>query len=89
MTNNPQENANALKSEVRRLESELIVLQTHSLPHEEAAKIDSVFQQAAAENPVLKNFGHNLQLEVASAQSLMGARLVRMKLLTLLLESIL
>lgn len=52
------------------------MLKIRSLPREEAAKVDSDLQQTAAENAKLVNFTRNLQLDIATAQSLMGEGLV-------------
>ncbi|KAG6596013.1 uncharacterized protein IUM83_14754 [Phytophthora cinnamomi] len=62
----------SLQQEIERLESQVAVLKTRSLPPEEAAKADPVLQRREAENAVLTSVLRHQQLHVANAQSLLS-----------------
>ncbi|KAG7377486.1 hypothetical protein PHYPSEUDO_011540 [Phytophthora pseudosyringae] len=67
-----KEEQSALQQEVERLESQVAVLKTRSLPPEEAAKADPVLQRREAENAALTSVLRHQQLHVANAQSLLS-----------------
>ncbi|KAL3660334.1 hypothetical protein V7S43_014488 [Phytophthora oleae] len=67
-----KEEQSALQLEIERLESQVAVLKTRSLPPEEAAKADPVLQRREAENVALTSVLRHQQLHVANAQSLLS-----------------
>ncbi|KAG1686047.1 hypothetical protein DVH05_007187 [Phytophthora capsici] len=67
-----KEEQSALQQEIERLESQVAVLKTRSLPPDEAAKADPVLQRKEAENAALTSVLRHQQLHVANAQSLLS-----------------
>lgn len=67
-----KEEQSALQQEIERLESQVAVLKTRSLPPEEAAKADPVLRRREAENVALTSVLRHQQLHVANAQSLLS-----------------
>ncbi|KAE9189236.1 hypothetical protein PF004_g22269 [Phytophthora fragariae] len=67
-----KEEQTALQQEIERLESQVAVLRTRSLPPEEAAKADPALQRRVAENTALTSVLRHQQLHVANAQSLLS-----------------
>ncbi|RLN74397.1 hypothetical protein BBJ28_00013730 [Nothophytophthora sp. Chile5] len=67
-----KEEQSALQQEIERLESQVAVLKTRSLPPEEAARADPVLQRREAENAALTTVLRHQQLHVANAQSLLS-----------------
>ncbi|KAK1930858.1 hypothetical protein P3T76_013815 [Phytophthora citrophthora] len=67
-----KEEQSALQQEIERLESQVAVLKTRSLPPDEAAKADPVLQRREAENVALASVLRHQQLHVANAQSLLS-----------------
>ncbi|GMF25800.1 unnamed protein product [Phytophthora fragariaefolia] len=67
-----KEEQSALQREVERLESQVAVLRSRSLPPEEAARADPALQRREAENAALSSVLRHQQLHVANAQSLLS-----------------